>query len=34
MILLSKKITATNLKRQAARLDTKNLTGGIRDIIY
>ena len=34
MILLSKRITDTNLKQQARRLDTKDLIKGIRDIDY
>ena len=32
MILFSKRITATNLKRQAVYLDAKDLTRGIRNI--
>ena len=34
MILPNERITATSLKRRVRRLNTKNLTGGIRDIDY
>ena len=34
MILLSKKIIVTNLEQQAARLNTEDLTEGIRNIGY